>query len=617
MRLTDSIPMFSSSDRIFSFPALELSSIDGHTVFRVDDSKYLFHNGEILSFNPETDLRTFGDRRYVVIDEKRINNTYKIYALDGTYLLWNESFEFRDATPAGFTHDEATGMSIYHPALPPRFFGKSMVKKWTSPFTLGSYESPNWEFNIQVPGGEYYIDRMDDLVTDVKTEIRTDQYGGMHEYKVFDVGSSTNRVHYWPTTLCRHNGTTGEPIISGRFSQIKISTPDQIVYYKTYDSEYRMRRTGCVSLIDSTFKVEPRFADIKVFYDNDMKPYALVRMSSLGEYELYDPSKSYDYSEMSPLETAFENEIWHEVIPQIKPENIEDFQEKNLMTWFKAETEAIKSEIEHKEDKLKRIVTGTLFDHEKEELEKKADGEKVYDSLNKYRRIGPWRPNDYTLEDAFEFFAGKSKSDKAENYTTLAKYVKELISRDEQLYYEIAKAQNEYIASLKESRRQMELAQRMQIYEAMEARRINEAQQQEIMLQVLGAISGIVNQIFTPSSPAPAQQTVSGVQPMPLYGPTMADQSSISPEVTRMAISAGWVPDYSDSGSTSVSSSSSSKSTSHSSSSRVCQSCYGSGKCPHCHGKGSYAPNLNGHIIDCTSCHKTGTCHVCNGTGHH
>lgn len=612
MRLTDSIPMFGSARGLYSFPALELSTIDGYTFFKASDTDCRFHNGAWDSFNPSKDLSTFGDRRYVCLTW---GDQYKIFSFDGTPLLMNESFEFRDATPAGFTHDAATGLSIYHPALPPRFFGQTKteyLRAYGEPiaYNLGDSESPNSTFNIKVPGGEYYIKRMSDVKTAVKTEVRTDPNGKLHEYKVFEVGDGDAYNNFgWQTSLCRHGGTTGEPVISGKLCQLKISTPDQIVYYTAYDSENFMVRTGCVSLVDSTFKVVPRFADVKVFYDNAKKPYALVKMSSLGEYEIYDPAKTYDYSSMSPLETAYERQDWFKVISQIKPAKIGDFQEKNLMIWFTAETEKLKSSIDFKEQQLQRIVTGNLFASEKEELEKEAAG-------GRSSRMRDWPSfNDYNIENAFIFFAGKydADPDKAENYTALAKYVKEMRARDAKLKEDINTAKDNYIDGLKESARQK------QVLDAMEARQANEGRQQEIMLHVLGAISGVVNQIFTPSvqTRATISQTTSGLQPVSPYGPTMLDRTSIAPEVTGLAISAGWVPDYSDSGSTSVSSSSSSTSSSQSSSSRICHACYGSGKCPHCHGKGIYAPNLNGNMIDCTSCNKSGKCHVCNGSGHH
>lgn len=614
MRLTDSIPLFDSKLGFNSSPHLEFTSIYGYPFFKVTDSSYLFYNGEWQHFNPKTDIKTFGDRQYIVIPDA----TYtRIFSLDGTQLLFDESFEFRDATPAGFTYDEATGMSIYHPALPPRFFGQTKtehLRQYGQPITyrLGFFRSPNSSFEIQVPGGEYYVSRYADLIRDVKTEIRTDPNGNMHEYKVFEVGEG-ERFKAVQTTLCRHGGTTGEPILSGKFSQIRISTPDQIVYYDVYDSENFMSRTGCISLVDTTFKVVPRFADVKVFYDNEKKPYALVRMSSIGQYELYDPSKSYDYSAMSQTETAFEKQNWHKVIKLIKPEKIEDFQEKDLMIWFQAETKQLEAWITLKEDELKRFNTGTLFDVEREELEKEAAGTDNY-IIPRYSSYRSY--SSYNLEDAFEYFAGKYQSDKAENYLTLAKYVKELVNRDEQLYAEIVKAKDDYIDGIKETRRQMELAQQRQVYEAMEARQINEARQQQIMLQVLGVITGVVNQIVTPSSPAPAQQTSTGApQTVSPYGPSMLDQTSISPEIMGMAVSSGWVPESPAPSSESTSSSTSPAS--HSSSSRICHSCYGSGKCPHCHGKGYYAPNMDGHMIECTACKKTGVCHSCNGTGHH
>ena len=615
MRTSDTIPMFSYHNSLRTFPHLELISFKGHSVFKVDDSRYLFGNGERNVFNPATDSKKYGDKEYVVMG----TDPTHVFALDGTHLLMADDVEFRDAVPAGFSHDAATGMSIYHPALPPRFFGRNEYPHLSDygmgvAYSLGFFESPNSSnFNIKVPGGEYFIYQEGSNKFLTKKEFREDANGVMHEYKVFEVGERNEGYNVYTRSLCRHGGTTGVPVIKGKITQIRISTPDQIVYYSVYDPDNFMYRTGCVSLIDSTFRVEPRFADVNVFYDSEKKPYALVRLSSLGEYEVYDPAKPYDYASMSKLELAYEKQQWHDVISQIKPSKIEEFQEKDLMIWFKAETENIKPMIEMQENALTRIATNTLWESERKELEKEADG-----TVAPYTWYTPIRfSSDYNLEDALEYFAKKYTSEKADNYTTLAAYVKELRKRQNRLDDEVKEARAEYVKNLKESRRQMELARQQQLIDAMNARQENEALQQAAMLQVLNALTGVItNALTSSSSAAPAKASASVALPKSNTGNSMLDKTYISPEVTGMAISAGWTPDYSTSA-TEVSSTPSSSSSSHATSSRICHACYGSGKCPHCHGAGRYAPNLNGHVIDCEPCHKSGTCHACNGAGRH
>lgn len=613
MRTTDSVPMFSlGSYKIKTFPNLEINEVYGHKIFRVTDSEYLFYNGEAHSFNPVNDIKEYGGKKYVVTG----NNPTYVFAMDGTRLLMNDSFEFRDAVPAGFTNDTVTGLSIYHPALPPRFFGMTKseyLAEHGTPveYSLGFRTMPNSTFCRKVPGGEYFISTQFPTPPTVRSEIRQDVNGNMHEYRVYESGRKYATVA-GNMTLCYHGGITGHPILSGNMSRIKISTPDQIAYYTIYDDSNRFYRTGCISLVDTTFRIPPRFADVNVFYDGDKKPYALVRLSSLGQYELYDPNKTYDYSEMSKLEGAYEQEYWSEVINQIKTSKIEDFKEENLMVWFRAETENLNQWIGMQEEALNRFLTGTLSDYERELLVKEANG------VEKPAWYIPIHfSSDFDLDDVFEYFAKKYTGDKADNYNTLASYIRDLRKRKIILDDEFEQAKQSYIASIKDSQRQLEIAKQQQALETIHARQDNEARQQAVMLQLLGAISTAIAGVTAPSAThntkaSPAQSVKAA--PMPTYssGSSMLDRTYISPEIMGMAISAGWTPE-SPAAEPQTKPSSSSRSTS----SRICHACYGSGKCPHCHGAGHYAPNLNGHHIECTSCHKSGICHSCNGTGHH
>lgn len=605
MRASDSIPIF-SSERLHTFQHLELESFKGYPMFKVDDSEYYFANAKFAhAFNPQKDVKKYGNKEYVINGK---NPTW-VYALDGTPLMMAHNIiEFRDTVPAGLSHDESTGLSIYHPALPPRFLGMDNYRDNAS-YVLGYFKLPHsQDFKIKVPGGEYFISRELDQKFVIKSEFREDLKGNIHEYKVFEVGARDKvdgGYGIYHMSLCLHGGTTGIPIIKYKNpTYIKISTPDQIVYYSVYDSEAEMYRTGCVSLIDSTFKVEPRFADVNVFYNSENKPYALVRLSSLREFEVYNPAESYDFASMTPLEIAYEQEYRDKVVSEVKSKIKEDFQEKYLMAWFKVEIQQLRWYIRLWEDVLQRIVTNTLYDFERKELQEVADGTAELEYPNGYSFVH----HPLEIENFLEELAKKDSSDKADNYRILASYVRDLRNRFDQLYYtDLYEAKKEYIKNLKNSRLQMELAKQQQMIDLMNARQANEAHRQAVMLKVLNMISGLITHSNYTSG-----TTVSSVPSTLGTGQSMLDKTYVSPEIMGAAISSGWTPENS----TTVHGTTKS-STSHSTNSRICHGCYGTGKCPHCHGAGRYAPNLNGHIVDCTACNKTGVCHLCKGTGHH
>lgn len=618
--------MWANDEYLAAYSNIEIIEHEGYKFFKVRDDLWLFYNGKNTSkFNPTTEIKQYGSSKYVVkVDVYGDRTTYFVYSLDGTNIMQSGSLDFYPAEEAGVRYDKNTGLALYHPAMPERFVGvneTAHLAEYGKPriYYLGYFGVPDTHFSVRVPGGDYFVGASFPLPSEIKTEVRQGVDGKMYKYKVFEVAERfyTSR----DMQLYVHAGRHGRPILPDKANRLKISTPDQIAYYSYYDGDARFDRMGCISLVDSTFRIPPKFADIKVFYDSENKPFAMVKMSSLAEYEIYDPAKTYDYMSMSDLELNFERKAWPKVISAVKTKTLEELPEKNLYPWLYAEIEMLKNDIDVKNEALKRLRTHSLADGEEAEIMNRVNS-----AGNQYSWYNPIRfSSDYSVDDAVIHFAENIQSPNAEKYKLMADYLNSLIKQRTQLAETIEEAEKTYVQEKRMAQIRQDAERQQRILEAEQQRQANSAMQQAIMLSVLGsifnAVSGgsavlpqtnYIGSAMTTTAVPQGYVNTSGttaVQPVNIYssGREMLEATSVSPEIEGMAIANGWVPETASSASDNSSSSGS----------NLCHACFGSGKCGVCNGSGRYMPNLDGHYIDCTACKKSGECAQCGGQGHH
>ena len=606
-------PYFANGTWIHFQPYLELTERKGQQFFKIDEKTWATYTGT-TTFDPSTEIRTFGDREYVFIPQGPNYPGY-VYTLEGERLLMSENIEFRLAEQAGYTTDATTGLSFYHPELSPRFLGVENTPEYAkygkvTQFNLDFFQKKNSKAHIAVPGNVYFVYSEFPKSSVIKTEVREDVNGVLHEYKVFEAEGQFPLSN--DLTLLLHAGTSPKSILPGAAYKVKLSMPDQIAYYTYNDRENGFDRMGAVSLVDSTFTVPARFADVKVFYDSEHKPFTMVRLSRLGKYELYDPAKSYDYSEMSELELSFEKKIWWKVLELTKVKKLEDVRPENLYPWICAEIEGLKNLIEGQEYYLADWRAMNLSGSQESDLMNRRDKRWMYPI-----DFG----TEFKVEDAIAHAALSLPSVKQEQLNTMAAYLTHLRERKSDLDNQIYWAEEDY----RTNKKRMLAAERDErqrvVYEAMQEQQATEAAQQAAVASFIGQFFGMLtgNYVSNPT-PAPA----AGVMAAPTYistsgqvpavgpyviGERMIDKTHGSPELEGAAIVAGWQPESP--------SYEASSSHTHKSGGNLCRGCFGSGKCPHCNGKGRYMPNLDGKYIDCTSCGQTGVCPRCNGQKHH
>lgn len=583
---------------------LEIIERAGYKYLKKSDSEWYFISN-YMRFNPQTDFKQFGDKEFIIHD----NNPYFIYDLNGKQLGMTYNYEFRPAEPEGYTYDKASDISLYHPALPDRFFGYQDTPNdakygYTKIYDLDYYENAFSKAHVRVPGGEYYVSISFPKPTILRNESRSDAQGKVYSFRVFEAESkySLNEMKL----LVR--GEEGMKSILPQYCyKVKLSTPDQIAYYTIRDSISQLPRMGCMSLIDYNFRVPALFNDVKVFYKADGNPYAMVRMTALSPYTIYDSNTEYKTSEMSELELAVEKSQWNKVANLTKAKSIDELDEPRFYAWLYAETENLKEDIENSNGYLSRLLTFSLYENEEKNLDA------TY--------FSPWQFRDkFSIEDAIEWF---SKSENSKNYKTYAlmgSYYAQLKSQKDIVETKVSKAIDNYKREKANAQLQAQIERNRMIIEAEQSRSAYAAEQQSNVLCILGMIGNFlgrrtVNQAMIPNS---SNTSFSGGASIPKYRPgELLEKTSISPEAVGMAISGGWVPDYSSETTTSTSTSTSNSSSHSSSEGALCHSCYGSGKCSVCNGKGRYMPNLDGKYVDCSLCHKTGVCRICNGQGHH
>lgn len=146
-----------------------------------------------------------------------------------------------------------------------------------------------------------------------------------------------------------------------------------------------------------------------------------------------------------------------------------------------------------------------------------------------------------------------------------------------------------------------------------EQKKIRDAQRAQTWLAVLGVLANSLSTTGGYVPVAESKNTTSPTVTVPQVstGKSYLEQTSISPEITGMAMSAGWVPETTSTPSST--STSTSTGTSSSSTRRICHACFGKGIHQVCNGTGIQLAFGNKRTEKCSGCHGTGKCPHCNG----
>lgn len=146
-----------------------------------------------------------------------------------------------------------------------------------------------------------------------------------------------------------------------------------------------------------------------------------------------------------------------------------------------------------------------------------------------------------------------------------------------------------------------------------ERKMVRDAQRAQTWLAVLGVLANSLNSTggYTPVAESKSTSVQTATVPQINTGKSYLEQTSISPEIVGMAMTAGWVP---ETPSTSTSTSTSTPTSSSSSSTkRICHACFGKGTHQVCNGTGIQLAFGNKRTEKCSGCHGTGKCPHCNG----
>lgn len=597
---------------------------EGYKFFKTSDSNntpHRFHNGLMDRFNLDENLVRFGGKPYIRIDYD-YSKSSDIFSLDGQLVASGNKIEFFPAEKAGISVDEASGLALWHPDMGDRFVATTDTEylakvKWPCTHTVNKTVSKE-EFEITVPGGCYLIQNDFPKHAYTATEARTDPFGNTRMYKVF-VEEDRHINH---SMLYLNQGDTVKPLLGYKSTKIKISSPDQLVYYTYRDSVYTMPRMGCRSLVDESLNIPPKFSDVMVLYSDDHKPTVYVKFTYFSPWEVYDPAKSYDLSTIEHRDREFERGFYYEMIDHYRTDKPETLSASDFNRWATSEVKDMLDKRDRMNEDLELIRTGKIPDYD----------EDLYGRIYKLENY-PLPSVDDAIKAA-RYFADQRQGEEKEKYLLLASYMTTLRDQHNELEKHVVKTYSKYKADKEYAIKAAEAAAFRAQLEAEENRRQNQQYQQAVMLNFIHVLASGLNLpvatylpapvSYTPQAartpnvqqPTPGAQTQQHTQPAPrpyIIGERMIDKTTIAPEITGMAMCNGWVPEYT----TTSSSEPATKSNSSSSHGNICHACFSSGKCSVCNGKGRYMPNLDGKYIDCTACGKTGRCKQCNGTGHH
>lgn len=581
------------------FEEISLVEIHGKQFFYTKEGNLISHyfkNGINVSFNPDTDLKKYGDNYYVYITDSRIKyQPNQVYDTKGVRLSWGDAIEFFPAAEAGVHSLGNTGLALYHPDLDERFISttdQSYLAHLNKPYSYGVNWSLNHApFEIKVPGGYYLISDEFPKQNYITVETRTDPMGVTRKYNTFVSESRFNNCE----TLYLYKGNEIVKLLDFPVTKITLSSPDQIIYYTYCDDKLEMMRKGCKSLIDESLNIPPKFNDVIVIYNDNNEADVYVKLTYFSEWEKYSPEKNYTLDNIDYASLHFEKGNYDVVISKLNTNKADTISAYNLNRWVTAEIRSAVDKINKMNEDLDLIYNGKIPDYE-------SDYTVIY---NLKSNFFDGRTIDLAINAANQF-AEKSEGNEKEHYHLMADYMTSLANNHKETQTRLDKIYRSYKADRVLADIQADAAAQRMRLESEQARANNNRQQQSALLDFIGYLFGVQRNAGNVVRP---QQT----SPTTVYtaGPRMIDQTSVSAELTGAAITSGWTPDYP----TTATQSATQHSGSHSG--NICHGCFSSGKCSVCNGQGRYAPNMDGKYIDCTACGKSGSCKQCGGTGYH